>query len=167
MEKIKFKPPAFNLQVLPKILEYISHLEDGDYVLSISKARKNRSLTQNAYFHAMVGELADVTGKGFDEIKIALNTEYGSLAKDEDGNTIGFMLPKSVKPETLYKYTRWFDTRDINGKEFDCYMAYKETHLLDSAEMAKLIDGTIRECEQYGIETLSASEVALLKGNDI
>lgn len=167
MEKIKFKPSAFNLQILPKILEYISHLEDGDYVLSISKARKNRSLTQNAYFHAMVGELADVTGKGFDEVKIALNTEYGSLAKDEDGNTIGFVLPKSVKPETLYKYTRWFDTRDINGKEFDCYMAYKETHLLNSTEMAKLIDGTIRECEQYGIETLSASEVALLKGNDI
>ena len=167
MEKIKFKPSIFNLQILPKILDFISHLDDGDYVLSISKAGKSRSLTQNAYFHAMVGEIAEVSGKGFDEVKIALNTEYGALAKDEDGNTIGFMLPKSVKPETLYKYTRWFDTRTINGKEFDCYMVYKETHLLNSTEMAKLIDGTIRECEQYGIETLSASEIALLRGNEV
>jgi hypothetical protein len=84
MEKIKFKPSIFNLQILPKILDYISHLDDGDYVLSISRAGKNRSLTQNAYFHAMVGEIAEASGKGFDEVKIALNTEYGTLARDED-----------------------------------------------------------------------------------
>jgi hypothetical protein len=100
-------------------------------------------------------------------VKIALNTEYGTFAREEDGNIIGFMLPKSVKPETLYKYTRWFDTRNINGKEFNCYLVYKETHLLNSTEMAKLIDGAIRECEQYGIETMSASEIALLKGNEV
>lgn len=162
--RIKFKPTEFNYKVLPKLLEHIACLDDGDYELRVTKARKDRSLTQNAYFHALVGELSDVTGKGFDEIKSELNTNYGTIAKDDDGNTIGFMLPSSVKPSTIYKYTRWFDTRNINGTEFDCYIAYKETHKLNTAEMTKLIQGTMHECEQYGIEVLSANELALLEG---
>ena len=44
------------------------------------------------------------------------------------------------------------------------YLIYKETHTLDSAEMATLIDGTIEEAKQLGIETLTPIELENLKG---
>ncbi len=43
-------------------------------------------------------------------------------------------------------------------------MIYKETHTLNSAEMATLIDGTIEEAKQLGIETLTSIELENLKG---
>lgn len=165
MNKVKFKPKEFNLKILPRLLDHIQSLDNEEYELSVSKVRKARSLDQNSYFHALVGELSDVTNKGFEEVKKELNIEYGTLAKDENGKCIGFMLPSTANPESVYKYTKWFDTRtDANGVEFDCYLVFKETHKLNSKEMAKLIEGTIQECEEYGIPTLSPSEVALLEG---
>ena len=57
---------------------------------------------------------------------------------------------------------KWFDTREENGRYFDCYIIYKQTHTLDSAEMAKLIDGTVKEAEELGIETLDQIKLKAL-----
>lgn len=163
--KAIFKPKEFNLRILPKLLEYIYSLEEGEYEIKVGKVHKRRSLNANAYFHLLVGEISDESGKGFDEVKKELNTEYGTLAKDENGKTIGFMLPNTVNPDTIYKYTKWFDKRkDEKGNEFDCYLVFKETHNLDSKEMAKLINGTIQEAETLGINCMTPQELSLLEG---
>lgn len=161
--KIKFFPKQFNYKVLPRVLEYINALDDAEYVLNITKAKNTRTLTQNAYFHALVGDIAEVTGKGFEEVKIALNTDYGTIARDETGKKIGFMLPQGVDVSSIYKYTKWFDEREINGTVFNCYIVFKETHTLNTAEMKRLIEGAVQEAQNLGIETLSESEIALLK----
>ena len=46
---------------------------------------------------------------------------------------------------------------------FNCYLVFKETHTLDSAEMARLIDGTVQEAQSLGIETLTPAELEILK----
>ena len=162
-ETIKFKPKNFNFQVLPRVLEYISTLEDAEYELSIKKVGKKRSLNANAYFHLLVGEIAEKMNIGFEQCKVNLNIEYGTIARDKEGKKIGFMLPQSVDINTLYKYTKWFDEREINGVIFNCYIVYKETHTLDTKEMAKLIDGTVQEAKQLGIETATPDELARMK----
>lgn len=162
-ETIKFKPQQFNYQVLPKVLEHIGTLEDADYELSIKKVGKKRSLNANAYFHVLVGEIAEVMGIGFDQCKVNMNIEYGTIAKDENGKKIGFMLPQNVDVNTLYKYTKWFDEREVNGVVFNCYIVFKETHTLDTKEMARLIDGTVQEAKQLGIETATPDELAQMK----
>ena len=87
-ETIKFKPKNFNFQVLPRVLEHISTLEDAEYELSIKKIGKKRSLNANAYFHLLVGEIAEKMNIGFDQCKVNLNLEYGTIARDEQGKKI-------------------------------------------------------------------------------
>lgn len=162
-ETIKFKPKQFNFQVLPKVLDLIGTLEDAEYELSIKKVGKRRSLNANAYFHLLVSEIAEKMGIGLDQCKVNMNIEYGTIAKDENGKKIGFMLPQNVDVNTLYKYTKWFDEREINGVMFNCFIIFKETHTLDSKEMARLIDGTVQEAKQLGIETATPEEIARMK----
>ena len=162
-ETIKFKPKNFNFQVLPRVLDLIGTLEDAEYELSIKKVGKKRSLNANAYFHLLVGEIAEKMNIGLEQCKANMNIEYGTIARDEDGKKIGFMLPQSADVNALYKYTKWFDEREINGKMFNCYIVFKETHTLDSKEMARLIDGTVQEAKQLGIETATPDELARMK----
>lgn len=159
-EIMKFKPKNFNFQVLPKVLNLISTLDDAEYELSIKKVGKRRSLNANAYFHLLVGEIAEKMNIGFDQCKVNMNLEYGTIARDEKGKKIGFMLPQNVDVNTLYKYTKWFDERKIGDAMFNCYIVYKETHTLDTKEMARLIDGTVQEAKQLGIETATPEELA-------
>jgi hypothetical protein len=159
-ETMKFKPKQFNYQVLPKVLEHIGTLDDAEYELSIKKVGKRRSLNANAYFHLLVSEIAEKMNIGLDQCKVNMNIEYGTIATDENGKKIGFMLPQNVDVNTLYKYTKWFAEREVNGVMFNCYIVFKETHTLDTKEMARLIDGTVQEAKQLGIETATPDEIA-------
>ena len=100
-----------------------------------------------------MNEIAAVKGLTDDEVKIDLVTSYGTYARDEDGMIVGFKLPASVDVSTLYPYTRMYKEVEENGKLYKCYLVYKQTRLMDSAEMAHLIDGTIREAQELGIDT--------------
>jgi len=135
-------------------------LRDVDVNIEIKKHRNRRSLTANAYFHVLVGKIAEERGLGNEEVKAELVCEYGALAKEADGTTIGFKLPASVDVTTLYPYTKCFDTRGENGKPFNCYLVYKQTHLMDSAEMARLIDGAIKDAQELGISTDTPEQLA-------
>ena len=138
-------------------------LSDTDVDIEIRKHRKRRSLNANAYFHVLVNKIAAKQGIGDDEVKRELVISYGALARDEDGVTIGFKLPASVDATSVYPYCRCFDTREEGGKLFHCYLIYKHTHTLDTAEMARLIDGTIAEAKELGIETATPDELARMK----
>ena len=163
-ETIKFKPKEFNYRVLPKLVEYFNSLDDDtEYEISVKKIGKKRSLNANAYFHLLVGEIAEKMNIGFEQCKVNMNLEYGTIARDEQGKKIGFMLPQDVDVNTLYKYTKWFDEREIDGKIFNCYLVFKETHTLDTKEMSRLIDGTVQEAKQLGIETATPEELARMK----
>ena len=85
------------------------------------------------------------------------------MAKDEDGFTVGFKLPVSVDVDTVYPYVKCFDTREENGKLFNCYLVYKQTRLMDSKEMARLIDGAIEVAQELGIETDTPEQLARYK----
>lgn len=138
-------------------------LKDGDVKVEIVKYRKPRSKDANAYFHVLVNKIAEHQNLGDDEVKKSLVLDYGALAKDGDGATIGFKLPVSVDVSSIYPYAKVFDTRTENGEEFNCYLVYKRTHDLDSKEMARLIDGAIYEAQNLGIETDTPEQIARYK----
>ena len=135
-------------------------LQDTDVEIEIRKHRRTRSKNANAYFHLLVGKIAEARGLGIDEVKRLLNTEYGTYARDEDGMLIGLKLPSSVEPSYIYPYTKFIEDRIENGKAFKCYLVFKQTHELDTKEMARLIDGTIHEAQELGIETATPEELA-------
>ncbi len=143
--------------------EDFDRLKDADLDIEIRKHREKRSKSANAYFHVLVNKIAAVRG-GSDEVtKTSLVLEYGALAKDKDGLTVGFKLPSTVDVSTIYPYVKCFDTREENGRLFRCYLVYKQTHLMDSKEMARLIDGAIEVARELGIETDTPDQIARYK----
>lgn len=133
--------------------EKFDQLMDKDLDIEIKVHREKRSKSANAYFHVLVNKIAGETGEKDDAVKTRLVTEYGVVAKDEDGLTIGFKLPATVDVSKIYPYTRLFDQRTEGGKLFNCYLVLKHTSDLDTKEMARLIDGAIEEAKELGIET--------------
>lgn len=138
-------------------------LKDKDLDVEIKQHREKRSKSANAYFHVLVNKIAAEQGGSDDAVKKRLVVEYGALAKDDDGITVGFKLPASVNVDGIYPYVKCFDTREENGKLFNCYLVYKQTHLMDSKEMARLIDGAIEVAQELGIETDTPEQLARYK----
>lgn len=135
-------------------------LKDCELDFECRRYRKKRSLNANAYFHVLVNKIAEKLNIGNEECKKNLVLEYGTVAESDEGEKYGIMLPRWVDVNSVYKYAKWFDRRRVGENEFDCYMIYKQTHTLNSAEMARLIDGTVSEAGQLGIETETPEQIA-------
>ena len=100
-----------------------------------------------------MNQIAVARGLSDDEVKIDLITQYGTLARDEDNQIIGFMLPASVDVDNIYPYTRMYKEVEQNGKPFKCYLVYKRSSDMDTKEMAHLIDGAIQVAQELNIDT--------------
>jgi hypothetical protein len=127
--------------------------------IKVSKFREKRSLDANAYFHLLVNKIARKVNKRDDEVKRDMVFSYGTLARDENGDLIGAMLPEGAEVERFYPYARNYKTEYRDGRAYSCYLFYERTRDLDTAQMAKLIEGTIQEAQNLGIETRPQWEV--------
>lgn len=139
-------------------------LKDYEISVEIKRYREPRSKNANAYFHVLVNKIAEAQNLGNDEVKRQLVLEYGTLATDETGSVLGAMLPASANMDDFYPYAKWYKSKVLDGKEYDCYLFYKQTHTLDSKEMSRLIDGTITVAKELGIETMTPDQLARLEG---
>lgn len=146
-------------------MKFCKGMKPKKYVAEIKEYRERRSLDANAYFHVLVGKIAEEMNMGFEEVKTNLVTEYGTFERDETGAKVGFKLPASVDVSRIYRYVKCFDTREENGMMFNCYIVFKHTHLMDSKEMNRLIDGTVYEAKNLGIETLPPEKISALLGS--
>ena len=135
-------------------------LKGADIEVSVKKWRRKRSNDANAYFHVLVTAIAEARGISNDEVKRMLVVDYGTLARDEDNQIIGFKLPPGVDVSRIYPYTKLFKQAEENGKLFSCYLVYKRSSEMDSKEMARLIDGAVHEAKALGIDTDTPEERA-------
>ena len=55
---------------------------DKPHRITLKLWRERRSLDANAYFHVLVGKIADAAGMGFEETKTNLVIEYGAVARE-------------------------------------------------------------------------------------
>ena len=156
---------TFNVTITVErdIRELYDKLKDKDLDVEIRQYREKRSKSANAYFHVLVNKIAQELNESDEAVKTRLVCEYGVVEKDEDGLTIGFKLPTKVDVTKIYPYTRRFDRRKENGRTFDCYLVLKSTHEMNTKEMARLIDGTIQEAKELGIETDTPEQLARFK----
>ena len=151
-----------NLQKIKQDLAKLKQrLEKGKTLsVEIKEYREQRSLDANAYFHVLVGKMAEKLRIGTDECKRNLVLDYGTLARDENGMIVGFTARECVPITQFFRYAKAYKLYEKNGKTFIDYLIYKETHTLDKVEMARLIDGTVEEAKQLGIETKTPQEIA-------
>lgn len=158
------KSQADVLAVQNELMNILPLIKEKPYICEIKPYRKRRSLDANAYFHVLVDKISKVLNRSNEEVKTQLNLEYGTLARDETGQIAGFKALKEVPITRFFKYAKPIGECIENNKIFVKYLIYKETHTLDSAEMSRLIDGTIQEAKDLNIETLTPIELENLKG---
>lgn len=125
------------------------------------KYRQKRSLDANAYFHVLVGKIAESLTISKAHAKNLMIGKYGQVQTLPDGSA---MIYKSNAPveymqelEALHSMPVKFS--EENGKEVVFYRIYRGSSTYDSKEMSLLIEGTVSDAKDLGIETIPPDEL--------
>lgn len=143
--------------------DVFDELAKVDCDIEIRKHRNIRSKNANAYFHVLINKIAGETGESEEEVKFRLITSYGALARNDDGIYMMWILPRSADATDYYKYAVLYDQREVNGKVCNMWKIYKDSHKMDTKEMARVIDGAIQEAKDLGIETDTPKQIEEMK----
>jgi hypothetical protein len=129
----------------------------------VKKLTQRRSLNANAYFHVLVGKIAEELHVSKAKAKNMLLGKYGQREINEQGQVI----------ISAYDYIDLSEREDIhcvpvgyanlNGKDFTHWAVIRGSHTYDNLEMAALIDGTVEEAKELGIPTETPDEIARIK----
>lgn len=132
------------------------------YDLTLHEDKKPRSLDSNAYFHVLVGKLAQALNPPISKArcKNMLIADYG---QEEYINDERVVIKSNLPPEKMYNqeylHTSCVRIAFENEKEVYFYKVFRGTHTYDTKEMAILINGTVQECKQLGIDTATPAEI--------
>lgn len=137
--------------------------DSAEWEVTITAVGAKRSLNANAYFHVLCREISKVTKSSEAEVKELMVVRYGTYARDQDGVICGAVVPSNTDIRKFYPYCAKYGETDINGKRLTQWLFLKQTHELDTHEMATLIDGVVSECKELGIETLTPKELEEMK----
>lgn len=139
-------------------------LMDKELSVDLKPFKERRSLSANAYFHVLCGQLAAAVGCSLTEMKNQLIADYGQYSFTErDGMVeIDTML---VRDDIDWKSIQELhlsptgDVTEVDGKTYCKYFVMRGSHTLNSSEMALLIEGCCYECKAVGVKTLDDLEI--------
>lgn len=137
-------------------------LKDKELNLEIKQYREKRSLNANAYFHVLVGKIAEVTGQSHTEVHNQLIADYGQVDTNVQNIIMDDAIPY-LRLEGLHLMPTTATRTMDNGKLYRVYIVMRGSHTYDSKEMSRLIDGTVYEAKGLGIEVLTPSELERMK----
>lgn len=134
--------------------------------IKVTEHREKRGLSANAYFHVLVDKLQKRLSQdshiSFAAVKNNLICEYGQIWFIDD---VPAVYKTNVPPEVMIEqeepHAKLFRTGQ-DGAYW--YRLYRGSHTYNSKEMYQLIQGTIQECKQVGIETMTPNELMRLEG---
>ncbi len=122
---------------------------------------QRRSLDANAYFHALVGKIADALTISKAKAKNVLICKYGQPQLLPDGS---IMVYKTNAPEEFMWEQESIHAIPVKYEEkATFYKIYRGSHTYDTKEMSVLIDGTVADAKELGIETATPAEIAEMK----
>lgn len=125
------------------------------------KYTQRRSLDANAYFHVLVGKIADALTISKAKAKNVLICKYGQPQLLPDGD---IMVYKTNAPEEFMWEQESIHAIPVKYEEKAIfYRIYRGSHTYDTKEMSVLIDGTVADAKELGIETATPAEIAEMK----
>lgn len=124
-----------------------------------------RSLDANAYFHVLVGKIAEALVISKVRCKNILIGRYGQqeFLDDKQPCILKSNIPVEKMLEQEFLHCVPFKTRQENGIDLVFYKVYRGSHTYDTREMSCLIDGTVAEAKEMGIETATPDEIRMMK----
>ena len=145
-------------------LEALDKLKEKDLVLEVKKYSNKRSLNANAYFWKLCDMIAQALGTTKDEIYLLQLSRYG------------FWLDKEVIKEAIPEIKEMFRLVEVFDDEWIDYQiddkgniqqvpmqtirCYIGSSHYSKREMGRLIDGTVQDAKELGIDTWTPDEIA-------
>jgi len=131
--------------------------------IKIQKHREQKSKEANAYFHLLANEIAKATNMSFAQAKNTLICRYGQPELLEDGSQFVYSSPAPV--DFMMSFEGMHTTPIGYDGEQTLYAVYRGVHSYSKEEMSQLIDGTVSEALQLGIDVYPTSKVESIKRN--
>ena len=144
------------VEELPPDIETLAGHDQLD--ITMKKHREKRSLDANAYFHVLCSRIAEKLHESLTERKNKLIAEYGQIDLEiksiilDDQIDWAKVEPLHLRPTTA---TKVLD----NGRLYRVYIVMRGSHTYDTKEMSRLIDGTVEQAKELGIETLTPEQI--------
>ena len=147
---------TFQIDTVPvDELNRIAAIESLD--IKADKHREKRSRDANAYFHVLVGKIAEAETISKAKAKNILICRYGQVETLPDGSP---MIYKTNAPaEYMIELESIHSIPVKYTDEATFYKIYRGSHTYDTREMSLLIEGTVADAKELGIETLTPAEI--------
>ncbi len=133
---------------------FLMGAEDGP-TYTVGVVKRKRTLTQNAYYWAMLGKLSNVLGIPQDELHERMLDDYGVCDV--------LCVVAHVPLDAYFEHYRIMSEYEQDGARWRMVKALKGSSKMDSTEFGRLIDGMREECELQGIDVMTPEEIAKLR----
>lgn len=138
-----------------EIIHWLFEQPRGEQLYEIKERKRKRTLTQNAYYWAMINQL----GKA---LKIPTSEVHFRMLKEHAPFEV-VSVRSDIDVSGYFRYYETLGTGCANGQEFTHYRIYKGSSRMDSSEFSRIIDGAREECEAQCISVLTREEISRLK----
>lgn len=160
------RKPVLSIKINEDITDGIKKLFECETIdITLKKHRNKRSLNANAYFHVLCGKIADAIGMSKPRCKNILIGRYGQPELLENGTpaVLKSNIPVSLMLEQETLHCMPCGGKKENGVDLTFYRVYRGTHTYNTEEMSILIDGTVEEAKEIGIDTMPTDKLAHMK----
>ena len=126
------------------------NLEDGEYLVSIEPKKKKRSLDQNRYFWALLGEISKKENGNLRNI----DTLYLHLL-EMSGAKYEVLIIKHEALErftSMVKHVKVVKQQVVNHEIYDTVYVFYGSSTFSTTEMMQLLDTTIDYAYEVGVE---------------
>lgn len=125
-----------------------------ELVIDIKRYSEKRSLNANAYFWKLCDEIAKLLGSDKDTIYLLQLSKYGCFVDIEIPADALIMLKEKFRYVIQHE-----DAWNRDGIEMITARCYFGSSSYSKKEMGDLIDGTVRDCHDLGINTWTQDEI--------
>ena len=137
---------------------FFDDLKDKDLALEVKEYSKKKSLSANAYFHVLCGKIADAMTISKAHAKNMLVTKYGQVMyAGDDVACIKSNLTIEQVQEMEEPHLKFIQFSEEENAYF--YYIYRGVRTYTSQEMSKLIEGTVADAKELGIQTETPDEI--------
>lgn len=149
-----------------KVLRRLDEIKaDGTIQITAEKVRTSRSLSANAFYWVLCGQLAAKLGISSSRMHNLLLRRYGA-PETVDGEELICFIPDTEKAEETALEADTYHIKPTSAtKTFKdggvrrMYKVLKGSHTYTTKEMTDLINGIVDECNHAGIATATPDEV--------
>lgn len=136
-----------------------------EYDLTISKRFGKRSLNANSYHWVLCEKMAKKLRTSKYEVHNQLMCDYGTDWLDENGDHVYVLMKDNgsyLRQETMH-YRPTDATEDRKGTQYRWFVLLLPSHLMNTQQMSCLIDGTVADAKEMGIEVRTPDEIERMK----